>query len=120
LNEVGGKELVADYEGIAFPIADMDDPINLQRHLDFIKRLGERYEGHPDIAHVDIGSIGWWGEWHLSGSQKNKLPTIEHRTKGSMPILPPSRRRALDADRWRSVPQVRGKAWGGLACRLPR
>ena len=81
LNQVGGKELVADYEGTAFPIADMDDPITLQRHLDFIKRLGERYDGHPDIAHVDIGSIGWWGEWHLSGSQKNKLPTIENRTK---------------------------------------
>jgi len=81
LNEVGGKELIADYEGNAFPIADMDDPITLQRHLDFIKRLGERYDGHPDIAHVDIGSIGWWGEWHLIGSQKNKLPTIENRTK---------------------------------------
>ena len=81
LNEVGGKELIAEYEGTAFPIADMDDPITLQRHLDFIKRLGERYDGHPDIAHVDIGSIGWWGEWHLSGSQKNKMPSLENRTK---------------------------------------
>ena len=81
LNEVGGKELIADYEGTAFPIPDIDDPITLQRHLDFIKRLGERYDGHPDIAHVDIGSIGWWGEWHLSGSQKNKMPTLENRTK---------------------------------------
>ena len=81
LNEVGGKELIADYRGTAFPIADFDDPITLQRHIDFIKRLGERYDGHPDIAHVDIGSIGWWGEWHLSGSQKNKMPSLENRTK---------------------------------------
>ena len=80
LNEVGAKELIADYEGTAFPIADFDDPITLERHIDFIKRLGERYDGHPDIAHVDIGSIGWWGEWHLSGSQKNKMPSFENRT----------------------------------------
>ena len=35
-------------------------------------------DGHADIDHVDLGSIGWWGEWHLSGS-KYKLPTLEHR-----------------------------------------
>ncbi len=28
LNEVGAKELIADYRGTAFPIADFDDPIN--------------------------------------------------------------------------------------------
>ncbi len=79
LNEVGGKELIADYEGNAFPIADMDDPITLKRHLDLIKRLGERYDGHPDIAHVDIGPIGWWGEWHLSGASDGWHPVSEVR-----------------------------------------
>ena len=53
----------------------------LGRHLDFIKRLGERYDGHPDIDHVDLGSVGWWGEWHLSGSKNCKLPTLENRKK---------------------------------------
>ncbi len=43
--------------------------------------LGERYDGHPDIDHIDLGSIGWWGEWHLSGSKKCKLPTLENRMK---------------------------------------
>ena len=52
-----------------FPIPDMDDPAVLKAHLDFIKRLGEQYDGHPDIDHIDLGSIGWWGEWHLSGSK---------------------------------------------------
>jgi hypothetical protein len=81
LKEIGGKELRAFYESESFPIPDMDDPIVLKAHLDFIKRLGERYDGHPDIDHIDIGSIGWWGEWHLSGSNQNKLPTLENRTK---------------------------------------
>ena len=59
----------------------MDDPIIVKAHLDFIKRLGERYDGHPDIDHLDLGSIGWWGEWHLSGSKNCKLPTLENRMK---------------------------------------
>jgi hypothetical protein len=82
LKELGGRELMADHNGQGpFPIPDMDDPLILDRHLDFIKRLGEKYDGHPDIDHVDLGSIGWWGEWHLSGSKKCKLPTMENRMK---------------------------------------
>jgi len=81
LKEVGGRELLAQYGSSSFPIPDMDDPIVLKAHLDFIKRLGARYDGHPDIDHVDIGSIGWWGEWHLTGSDKNRLPTLENRMK---------------------------------------
>lgn len=77
-----GKELQADYEGQGpFPIPDMDDPAVLKAHLDFIKRLGQKYDGHPDIDYIDLGSIGWWGEWHLSGSMKCKLPTLENRKK---------------------------------------
>ena len=81
LKQVGGKELVADYDGADFPIADFDDPTTLERHIDFIRRLGKRYDGHPDISHVDIGSIGWWGEWHLSGSRKSKMPGLENQIK---------------------------------------
>lgn len=82
LKQVGGKELIADHNGVSpLPIPDMDDPVVLRRHLDFIKRLGERYDGHSDIDHVDLGSIGWWGEWHLSGTKNAKLPSLENRMK---------------------------------------
>lgn len=82
VKEIGGKELQADYEGQGpLPIPDLDDPIVLGKHLDFIKRLGERYDGHPDIDHIDLGSIGWWGEWHLSGSKTCKLTSLENRQK---------------------------------------
>jgi len=82
LKEAGGKELQADYEGHGpFPIPDMDDPTVLNAHLDFIQRLGEKYDGHPGLDHVDLGSIGWWGEWHLSGSKNCKLTAEENRMK---------------------------------------
>ncbi len=78
LAEMGGRIYDADHNGRGpFPIPDMDDPVVLQAHLDFIKRLGARYDGHPDLDHVDLGSMGWWGEWHLSGSKAAKWPSHE-------------------------------------------
>ncbi len=82
LKGVGGKILVCNYKdkkGLTVP--DLDDPVVLERHLDFIKRLGARYDGHPDIDHIDLGSVGWWGEWHMSGSKTCKKPTMENREK---------------------------------------
>jgi hypothetical protein len=82
LKDVGGRELQADYHGHGpFLIPDLDHAVVLQRHLDFIKRLGQQYDGHPDIDHVDIGSVGWWGEWHQSSSKSSKLPTLENRKR---------------------------------------
>ena len=82
LKDIGGRELTADHGGITpLPIPDMDDPVVLKAHLDFIKRLGQYCDGHPDIDHLDLGSIGWWGEWHLSRSKTCKLPTLENRMK---------------------------------------
>ena len=80
LKDVGGRELLVDYgDGPAeIRIPDFDDPVVLERHLDFIKRLGAAYDGHPDIARVEVGSIGWWGEWHLSRCKAAKMPSLAH------------------------------------------
>ncbi len=82
LESAGGRVIVADYHGVEpLPIPDFDDKTTLSLHLDCIRRLGERYDGHPDIDHVDLGSIGWWGEWHLYGSKRAKLPSLDHRRR---------------------------------------
>jgi hypothetical protein len=82
LKEIGGRLLVVDHRGVeSLPIPDLDDPIILARHLDFIRRLGERYDGNPDLDHVDLGSVGWWGEWHMSASTLAHMPTMETRLK---------------------------------------
>jgi hypothetical protein len=42
-----------------------DDPIFLAAHHDFIMALGARYDQDPRVAWIDIGSYGFWGEWHV-------------------------------------------------------
>jgi hypothetical protein len=44
---------------------DLEDPIIKEYHTKLIRALGERYDGHPDLGSVDIGSVGMWGEWHI-------------------------------------------------------
>jgi hypothetical protein len=76
LVKAGGKEIQCSHQGTkGLVIPDLDDPVVLERHVDFIRRLGERYDGHRDIDHVDLGSVGWWGEWHMSGCPEAKMPT---------------------------------------------
>ncbi|MFH0757494.1 MAG: DUF4832 domain-containing protein [Bacteroidota bacterium] len=50
-------------EGAHYEI-DIEEPIVSELHEKLIRALGERYDGHPDLALVDIGSVGLWGEWH--------------------------------------------------------
>jgi len=82
LKEAGGRIVETQYgNGATLPVPDLDDPAVLERHLDFIRRLGERYDGHPDIDHIDLGSVGWWGEWHMSNSKSAGMPTPETQKK---------------------------------------
>lgn len=50
-------------EGAHYEV-DMEEPIVKELHEKLIRALGKRYDGHPDLALVDIGSVGLWGEWH--------------------------------------------------------
>ena len=50
-------------EGAHYEV-DIEEPIVSELHAKLIRALGERYDGHPDLALVDIGSVGLWGEWH--------------------------------------------------------
>jgi hypothetical protein len=50
-------------EGAHYEV-DIEEPLVKQLHEKLIRALGERYDGHPDLALVDIGSVGLWGEWH--------------------------------------------------------
>ena len=64
--ERGGKQWVPD----------MDSPLFLTAHLRLIRELGKRYDGHPDLDVLDIGTVGLWGEWHM-GDTGVAMPSVE-------------------------------------------
>ncbi len=61
-------------------VPEFEDPLFQKAHFRLIEELGKRYDGHPDLDVVDIGSVGLWGEWHMS-STNVKMPTPEMRLK---------------------------------------
>ncbi len=82
LRDIGGNVVTTRYGGgpeLEVPV--LDDPQVLAAHLDFIQRLAASYDGHPDIDHIDLGTVGWWGEWHMSQSSNAPMPTLETQKK---------------------------------------
>ena len=47
---------------------DLADPIARSYHDRLVAELGRRYDGHPFLDLLDIGSVGLWGEWHFWGA----------------------------------------------------
>lgn len=45
-------------------LPDWNDPAFLERWRRFVAALGERYDGDPRLAYVDVGGYGNWGEGH--------------------------------------------------------
>jgi hypothetical protein len=49
---------------------DYDDPVFLEKLDNFLAAFAARYDGSPDVAFIDIGSFGVWGEGHTYHSTK--------------------------------------------------
>ncbi len=43
-----------------------EDPVFLAKHEQFLKAFAARYDGNPDVAFVDLGSLGIYGECHYT------------------------------------------------------
>ena len=43
---------------------DYNDPRMITAMERFIKALGKRYNKHPRIGFIQLGLLGFWGEWH--------------------------------------------------------
>ncbi len=59
-------------------VPDMDHPLFKKFHFRLIRELGKRYDGHPDLDLVDMGTVGLWGEWHMSSTDV-EVPSLETR-----------------------------------------
>ena len=53
---------------------EYDDPVFLAKLDHFLAALGTRYDGNPEVAFVDVGSFGVWGEGHTWASTQRKWP----------------------------------------------
>lgn len=73
--EVGGDDPTTGGKRIPRIEPDYADPVFLAKHGAFLAALGRRYDGHPAIAVLDIGSYGQWGEWHT----KHPVPVAVRR-----------------------------------------
>jgi len=62
---------------------DYDDPVFLAKLHRFLAAMAARYDGNPEVAFVDVGSLGVWGEGHTWASTKR-------------PILPETVKRHID------------------------
>jgi hypothetical protein len=85
LKDQGCKGIEFMYGGARHWVPDFADPLFQQAHFRLIRELGQHYDGHPDLDLVDIGSVGLWGEWHMSGTEMLDthkpvpLPSLELR-----------------------------------------
>jgi len=54
------------------PLWDPDylDPVFLDKLDHFVAALARRYDGNPNVAFIDIGSFGMWGEGHTGFSSR--------------------------------------------------
>jgi len=49
---------------------DFDDPIFLEKLDHFLAAAAARYDGSPEVAFIDVGSFGIWGEGHTYSSSR--------------------------------------------------
>ena len=59
-----GKKFPARWEPV------YDDPIFLAKYEKFLRAFADRYDGDPNVAFVDVGSIGMYGEGHTGDTSK--------------------------------------------------
>jgi hypothetical protein len=63
-NEVSGKWRPGGGGDTFWP--DYRDANFQREHARLIGALGKRYNGHPAVDHIDIGTVGCWGEWNTA------------------------------------------------------
>jgi hypothetical protein len=93
MEEANGFEMEEFGETVWQP--DYNDPKFVEYWGDLIRAFGRRYDGHPWLETVDLGALGYWGEWHtytrpgmMPGWEiKKKLLDIYHESFTKTPLL---------------------------------
>lgn len=67
-------------EGGPYWEPDYADPIFLQKLDNFLSALARRYDGNTEVAFIDIGSLGVWGEGHTFASTRREISLETFKT----------------------------------------
>ena len=59
---------------------DYDDPIFLEKLDHFLAAAAARYDGNPEVAFIDVGSFGVWGEGHTGATSRLSFSARTVRT----------------------------------------
>ena len=77
---MGGEELAGNWydssRGSGFS-PDYSSIVMREEHRQLIAAAAERYDGHPGVAYIEIGSLGWNGSWTVNLNEEGveALPT---------------------------------------------
>ena len=79
IEEIGSEELAGSYYETAEGSGYSPDYSNLmirEAHRRLIAALANRYNAHPGVAYVEMGSLGWDGEWtvNMEDDSVERLP----------------------------------------------
>lgn len=64
--DAGGHCVDFMVEGRICPEPVYDDPVYLEKLGNFMRKYGEKFNGHPLVEYIDIGTFGVWGEANAS------------------------------------------------------
>lgn len=77
LNPSNSREKIGDFLGKTF-VPNYNNSQLILAASNLIHALGVRYANHPNLLFIDVGLVGFWGEWHLGGSGDYNLPNYDN------------------------------------------
>ncbi len=54
-----------------------DDPVFIEKLDAFLSAFSRRYDGNPNVAFVDVGTYGLWGEGHTHASSQQDMIELQ-------------------------------------------
>ncbi|MCX7943066.1 MAG: DUF4832 domain-containing protein [Deltaproteobacteria bacterium] len=82
---------------------DLADPVARSYHDRLVNELSKRYNGHPYLDLIDIGSVGLWGEWHFYAARIKRIvgnPPTGGSVGSTIPMYSEQTRKEI-IDLWR-------------------
>lgn len=76
-------------------LTDYNDPRYIERASTAIAKLAEFYDDDPRIHAIQLGILGYWGEWHTSGSEVDPNEYLANEFTSNYTITDASRSQIL-------------------------